>query len=242
MSHDMPLHHIPAATGGAHAANGAGSGRHPWGLTVVVGLHVAVGWMLLEGLGPRVVDAIRPPIDTVILPDLETPPPPPPQPDLPRPKALPPLQTYAPLPDLPTATAQEPAVTMHHDAAVPATPWPDTAAATSQASASLPAAPRMAARPAIANVRACAPTGDDYPPTARRAEATGTTRLRFTIDAAGALARSEIVRSAGPTREHRLLDKVAENRLAGCAFTAGLDETGKAVGGTFEVDYVWRLE
>lgn len=239
MSHVQPFH-IPAASGSAHSAHGAG--RHPWGLTLVVGLHLLVGWALLDGLGPKMVDAVRPPMDTRILPDLETPPPPPPQPDLPRPKALPPLQTYAPLPDLPTTTAQEPTVTTHHDAAVPAAPWADTAATSSQASASLPASPRMAARPAIANVRACAPTGDDYPPTARRAEATGTTRLRFTIDATGALTRSEIVRSAGLTREHRLLDKVAENRLAGCVFTAGMDETGKAAGGTFEVDYVWRLE
>lgn len=243
MSHHAPLLHVPAATGGTHAASGAGAGRHPWGLTLVVGLHLVVGWALMQGLGPRVVDAVRPPIDTVILPDLETPPPPPPQDDLLRPKTQLPQPTYAPLPDEPPTTpAQEPAITTHHDATLPSAPMNETAAANSQASASLPAAQRMAARPAIANVRACAPTGDDYPPTARRAEATGTTRLRFTINAVGALTRSEIVRSAGPTREHRLLDKVAENRLAGCAFTAGQDETGQAVGGTFEVDYVWRLE
>jgi protein TonB len=239
VSHAQPLH-IPAATGGATAALGAG--RQPWGLMLVVGLHALLGWALMDSLGPRVADAARPPVVARFVPDPQTPPPPPPQPDLPRPKALPPQQTYAPLPELPPNAAQEPAITTQQDAALPTAPWADTAAATSQASASLPTAPRMAARPAIANVRACAPTGDDYPPTARRAEATGTTRLRFTIDAAGALARSEIVRSAGPTREHRLLDKVAENRLAGCAFTAGMDETGKAVGGTFEVDYVWRLE
>lgn len=238
MSHVQPFH-IPAATGSAHSAHGAD--RHPWGLTLVVGLHLLVGWALVDGLGPKMVDAVRPPMDTRIV--LEPPPPHLPPPQLPRPKTLPPLQTYAEPPVLPTPLVQEPASTTPHDAALP-TAWAEMASATGEASssASQPAAQRMAARPAIANVRACAPTGDDYPPTARRAEATGTTRLRFTIDASGALARSEIVRSAGSTREHRLLDKVAENRLASCAFTAGMDETGQAVGGTFEVEYVWRLE
>ena len=91
-------------------------------------------------------------------------------------------------------------------------------------------------------MQACAPRAEDYPAAARRAEATGISRLRFTIDAAGALVRSEIVKSAGVTREHRLLDKVAESKLAGCYFTAGVDENGRAMGGTFEVDYVWKLE
>lgn len=241
MSHVQPLH-IPGAAKGTATAGEPGHHRHPWGLTLVVGLHLLVGWALVEGLGLKVVDAVRPPIDTRLVPDLETPPPPPPQPDLPRPRLQPPQQTFAPLPEPPTTAAHEPTITTPQNAAPPNGPWSDTGAATSEASTSLPATQRMAARPAIANVRACAPTGDDYPPTARRAEATGTTRLRFTIDAAGVLTRSEIVRSAGPTREHRLLDKVAENRLAGCAFTAGMDETGQAVGGTFEVEYVWRLE
>src|SRR6185295_14884103 len=94
-----------------------------------------------------------------------------------------------------------------------------------------PTAPRPAAKPAIANVQACAPTSEDYPAAARRAEAAGVTRLRFTIDAAGRLLRSELLRSAGSSREHRLLDKVAESKLAGCSFAAGVDENGHPMGG-----------
>jgi protein TonB len=100
----------------------------------------------------------------------------------------------------------------------------------------------VAARPAIANVAACAPKGEDYPPAAHRNEATGTTRVRFTVGADGRVTASEVVKSAGPTREHRLLDRVALTKLGECAFTPGRDENGKPVGGSFDVEYVWKLE
>lgn len=238
MSHAQPLH-LPGAS---HGAGPNDQRRHPWGLMLVVGAHALVGWVLLEGMGPRTGNPARPPVEAHFVPDTQTPPPPPPLPRLPQPKAtLPPLQEYMRLPDLPTP--QDPVITMSREASPPTAPWADSAATGMvQPQASGPAAPRAAAKPAIANVRACAPTSDDYPAVARRAEATGTTHLRFTIDATGALARSEIVRSAGPTREHRLLDRAAESKLAACAFTPGIDETGRPVGGTFDVEYVWRLE
>jgi protein TonB len=104
-----------------------------------------------------------------------------------------------------------------------------------------PPAPVRAARPAIGNVQSCAPKADDYPPAAIRAEATGTTKIRFTVDAQGKLAKAEVVRSAGSSREHRALDRVAEQKLSECKFTPGIDENGRPTGGTFEVDYVWKL-
>lgn len=100
----------------------------------------------------------------------------------------------------------------------------------------------MVARPAIGNVAACAPRAEDYPPAAVRAEAVGTTRIRFTVDASGRLAASEIVKTAGTSREHRQLDRVALQKLSECSFKPGNDETGKPIGGTFEVEYVWKLE
>ena len=75
-----------------------------------------------------------------------------------------------------------------------------------------------------------------------RAEAVGTTKVRFTVDAAGKLAKAEVVKPAGSSREHRMLDRVALDKLSGCTFTAGIDETGKPTGGVFEVDYVWKIE
>ena len=92
-----------------------------------------------------------------------------------------------------------------------------------------PAPPRQAARPAIANVQACAPKNEDYPAAAVRTEATGTTRISF-------------VRSAGPTREHTMLDRLAQAKLSECQFRAGADENGRPMGGSFEVEYVWKLD
>jgi len=106
-----------------------------------------------------------------------------------------------------------------------------------------PAPPRVAARPAIANVGDCAPTGDDYPAAAKRTEATGTTRIRFTVGADGRLAGApDIVKSAGSTREHKMLDRLAASKLSECRFKAGADENGKPVGASFDVDYVWKLD
>ena len=209
------------------------------GLAVVAGLHVLLGWALLHALTTRTIDIPKPPVDIAVVKDVETTPPPP-VPALPQPKSVV-LPLYVPaVPDDIRITTQEPTVTGTPNAVASDKTWSDTQGPTSDST--VPTTPRAVAKPAIANVQACAPRAEDYPAAARRAEATGISRLRFTIDAAGALVRSEIVKSAGLTREHRLLDKVAESKLASCSFTAGVDENGRAMGGTFEVDYVWKLE
>ena len=95
--------------------------------------------------------------------------------------------------------------------------------------------------PALAQASAPAAAAAE-PAAATRAEVTGTTKIRFTIDSAGKMVKSEVVRSAGSTREHRLLDRVAMEKLGNCNFTPGIDEQGKPTGGTFDVDYVWKLE
>jgi protein TonB len=100
----------------------------------------------------------------------------------------------------------------------------------------------VAARPAIANVSSCAPTGEDYPAAARRSEATGTTRVKFTVDEHGKVIKVDLVKAAGASREHRMLDKVAMDKLSECTFKPGIDENGKPIGGSFDVDYVWKLD
>jgi protein TonB len=97
----------------------------------------------------------------------------------------------------------------------------------------------VAAQPAIGNVSACKP---DYPSAALKAEATGITTIRFTIDATGKMVNAELVKSSGPSREHRLLDRTALSALSGCTFRPGRDSNGNPVGASFPVEYVWRLE
>ena len=217
--------------------------KHAVGFGVVVAMHVLVGWIIMSGLAQRMVEVIKGPIETKIIEEVK-PPPPPPDNLPPPPKTSLPPPSFMPPPEVQVATPQlAPAITVTREAPpsapvniAPAPPAPVTAPATA------PAPVRAAAKPAIANVQACAPKGEDYPAAALRAEATGTTKIRFTIDAAGKLVKTEVLKSAGASREHRLLDRVATEKLGGCTFSPGIDEQGKPVGGTFEVDYVWKTE
>jgi len=105
----------------------------------------------------------------------------------------------------------------------------------------LPAAtPASAAavQPAIANVRNCAPTADDYPVESRQLNETGTTRVNFTIGPEGQLLAFGVAKSSGFLR----LDFTALIKLAGCQFKPGRAADGTATGGSFIVDYVWKLE
>jgi protein TonB len=97
-------------------------------------------------------------------------------------------------------------------------------------------------QPFIANVQSCAPKSEDYPNAALRAEATGTTRIRFTVGPDGRVTSSEVVRSSGPSREHKQMDRVALSKLSSCSFNPGTDENGRPTGGTTEVEYVWKLD
>jgi protein TonB len=49
--------------------------------------------------------------------------------------------------------------------------------------------------------------------------------VRFTVDAVGKLAKAEVVKSAGPSREHRMLDRIAVDKLSECV-PPGVDENG----------------
>ncbi len=85
-----------------------------------------------------------------------------------------------------------------------------------------------------------AAAGDDRR-AAQRAGATGVTRIRFSVDASGRIAGSQILQSSGPTRENRMMDKAAADALAQCPLQVGTDDMGRPVGTTTDVEYVWRL-
>jgi protein TonB len=65
--------------------------------------------------------------------------------------------------------------------------------------------------------------------------------VQFRVDATGKMVSAEITKSAGPSREHKQLDRVALAKLSECTFRPGIDENGRPVGGTFNVEYVWKL-
>ena len=215
--------------------------KHAVGIGVVIVLHIVLGWALINGLARTVIEVIKGPIETKIIEEVK-PPPPPPENLPPPPKAPPPPPSFVPPPEVvvnPPPTPA-PAITVTPVAPPPAAPMV-IAPAVPTAPPAPPAPARVAARPAIGNVSSCAPGPDDYPAVALKEEATGTTRVRFTVDAAGKLAGAEIVRSAGASRAHKALDRVAISKLSECKFSPGLDENGRAVGGAFDVEYVWKL-
>lgn len=219
-------------------------GKHAVGFGIVVAMHLVLGWALVSGLAQRMVEVIKAPIETKIIEEVKPPPPPPPENLPPPPKFAPPPPSFVPPPEVvvnppPTPAPQITTVT------TPPPPAPVTIAPPPPpvvAPPAPPSPPRVAARPAIANAKDCAPTPDDYPAAARRAEATGTTNVRFRVGADGKLAGAEITKSSGATREHKMLDRLAMSKLSECKFTPGIDENGRPVGATFDVEYVWKLE
>ncbi len=216
-------------------------GKHAVGISIVIGLHIALGYALVTGLAQRMVEVIRAPIETKIIEEVKPPPPPPPENLPPPPKFAPPPPSFVPPPEVNVNPPPTPAPTITTTTVAPppqavhVTPAPTAPAAP-------PAPPRAAARPAIANVQACAPTSDDYPLAARREEATGTTKIQFTVGPDGKLVNAAIVKSSGPSRAHKLMDRVALSKLSECAFKAGIDANGKPMSSTFDVEYVWKLE
>ncbi len=230
-------------------------GRHAVGIGIVLALHALLGYALVTGLAQRMVEVIKAPIETKIIEEVKPPPPPPPENLPPPPKFAPPPPSYVPPPEVqvtPPPTPQ-PVITTVTTPPPPAPvtiappPSPVVAPPAPPAPAPPPAPPappkpRAVARPAIANVQSCAPKADDYPGPALKSEATGTTRIRFTVGSDGKMVNSEVIKSAGPTREHRLLDRVAQTKLSECSFKPGADENGAAVGGSFEVEYVWKID
>jgi len=216
-------------------------GKHMVGFSVVLVLHLLLGWALLNGLAQRIVEVIKAPIETKIIEEVKPPPPPPPENLPPPPKFAPPPPSFVPPPEVNVNPPPMQAPTITTTTVAP----PPTAVTIQPPAPPAPPAPprpRVAAIPAIANAGACAPTNDDYPSAAKRAEATGTTKVRFTVGADGKLVSAELVKSAGPSREHKMLDRVAISKLSECNFRAGTDENGRPVGATVEVEYVWKIE
>ncbi len=219
-------------------------GKHPIGFGVVVVLHIALGYALVNGLGRKIVDVIKAPLETKLIEEVKPPPPPPPDKLPPPPKVAAPPPSFMPPPEVQISTPQlAPVITPTFEKpksepfrpiavvpppAPPAPPAPP-----------VPPPPKPQAKPAQVDVSTC--EKPEYPAAAIRQEATGISKIRFTIDATGAVTKAEIERSAGMSREHRLLDKTAVEALSKCRFKPGVDEQGKPVYAAV-VDYVWKID
>ncbi|MEO5689655.1 MAG: TonB family protein [Burkholderiaceae bacterium] len=212
-------------------------GKHPTGLIIVVIMHVLLAYALVSGLAKKVVDVIKVTETKVV--DAPPPPPPPPPKDLPPPpKNLPPPPVYVPPPPVdvpppppqpnPIATTDQKPIAAPERRIEPTAPSPSPG-------------PAPVARSAVINANdpSCRP---EFPAAALRAQVSGVSRIRFTVDATGKVTAAEVVGSSGPTREHRLLDNAAKLALPSCPIKVGTDAEGHPIGTQVEVAYSWKLE
>ena len=81
----------------------------------------------------------------------------------------------------------------------------------------------------------------EYNRAARQAEAQGTTVVAFTMDTTGVINEATVEKSAGPSREHKQLDRLALEAVKACKGTPGTLD-GKPEKLTSRVSYVWRLD
>jgi protein TonB len=211
-------------------------GKHPTGLIIVIAMHVLLAYALVSGLAKKVVDVIKVTETKVV--DAPPPPPPPPPKDLPPPpKNLPPPPVYVPPPpvDVPPPPPQQTITTT----TVMPPPAPDRKV--EPAAPPAPVAAPVQVRNAVINANdpGCRP---EFPAAALRAQVSGVSRIRFTVDASGKVTAAEVVGSSGPTREHRLLDNAAKLALPNCPIKVGTDASGNPVGTQVEVAYSWKLE
>lgn len=93
----------------------------------------------------------------------------------------------------------------------------------------------------MGDARRCGPSESDYRLAVGEDSVTGITRIRYSVSPAGQIVKTEIVQSAGPSRAHRLLDRLAERALRQCRdFKPAVDAEGRPIGGLFEVEWTIR--
>lgn len=188
----------------------------------ILALHVFIAWALATGLAHKMVEALAPPIQTVIQEEIKTqdqpPPPPPPQFERP-PVEIPPSDTVIELPQAQTASTAISNTTTQHVAPV--------------------AAPRASVRTSP-KVGSNFPRSDDYYPAAsRRLNEEGKPVVHVCIGASGKLAQPPtIATSSGSAR----LDEGAINLVkAGARYISPGTEDGKPVDACLDVRIVFQL-
>ena len=229
----------------AYARRRGHPAHHPAASVAVLGLHVLLGYVLITGTAHRVIERLQAPVEARVVEEPKPPPPPPPAPEiLPVQLAAPP-PAYVPPPEVRVAPPPRPAPTITTTPVAPP-PAPVIVPAAPPVAVAPPAppvrpapAPRVA-QPARLDVAHC--EKPMYPIAALRAGATGTTQIRFGIDATGHVQRATLVRPSGASNEHRQMDRAALEALSRCAFKPGLDENGTPVGAQADVEYVWRVD
>jgi protein TonB len=100
-----------------------------------------------------------------------------------------------------------------------------------------PPAPPVRTSPKL-DFNACAKP--EYNAATRRADAQGTVVVTYTMDVSGVISEARVERSSGPTREHKMLDRMTLDAVQACKGTPGTVD-GKPERLTGRIEYVWKL-
>lgn len=209
--------------------------RKTIGLGIVLALHLALGYALVNGLARKVVEIVQAPLETKIIEELKKlPPPPPPKPKIPepvaqpvpQPKVAPPPPAYVPPAQVNTAPSG-PSITASTQAPPPEPPKP--------AAAPAPARDPVLVAPVINAAQNC--KKPVYPAVSRREEEEGVVILRFLVAPDGHVIDSQVKQSSG----HSRLDEAARAALSLCKFQPGTAD-GVPVQAWAQMKYEWRLE
>ena len=214
-------------------------GKHAFGLGVVLALHLLLGWAILNGLAQQLVEVIKSPLETKIIEEVKPPPPPPPENLPPPPKFAPPPPSFVPPPEVNVNAPSTPGPTITTTTVAPP-PAPFTPTPPPQAVVQAPPAPVAApvrTEPKL-DFNVC--DKPEYNAAARRAEAQGSVTVVYTMETNGAITNATVERSAGPTREHKMLDRLTLEAVTACKGRPGTLD-GKPEKLTSRVTYVWKI-
>jgi len=209
------------------------AGRKFASIAIVVALHLALGWALVSGMAFRIVKLIpQAPIEIRLIKP-ETPPPPQPQRiSLPMPSLAPPPPRFIPPPEV--------QVTQPPETTVTASPVPQTAPGTGNETAT-PQQGRGQSGTGSARTAAQLDFSKCGTPPYPDINVQGTTMIVFTMDTAGAISEARVDESSGPSRRHKVLDRLAVNFVLSCKGTPGT-VNGKPVPLRGIMPVTWNLK
>jgi periplasmic protein TonB len=212
--------------------------RNLTGITVVVLIHILLGWAVISGTGVKMVAKLAEPVVAEIIEEKAPPPPPevpppPPPPELqaPPPPFIPPVEVNVQQPPpvqntiQVTSSAKPPTNDLQKSVAQPVKDAPPTTNP----------APTGVKVNAVVDFTKC--SRPEYPKSSLRNEETGTVTMSFLISVDGRVKESTITKGSG----FRDLDRAAKAALEKCTFRPATID-GKPVEQWSPVQYVWQLD
>lgn len=208
--------------------------RNVIGFVAVLVLHVIVVYALVNGLARKIIEVVRPPLETRIIEEVKPPPPDKPPPP-PPPKLAAPPPPYVPPPEVRVqAPSTAPTITAVTNVK-PLEPVPPPAAPVAAPTVA-PTPPRNPVRvAAVADAKSCEKPA--YPAASLRSGETGVVLLNFLVNVDGKVLDSKVERSSG----YRRLDEAAREALKLCNFRAGTVD-GKPEQSWARIEYAWKLD